>query len=108
MFVNINLIFIFDLVRKIMQIIYMYVYVTECFENNRAELTQAESTQGRLGSGADLTSGRVDPLAGGWICREYTTVRPTCARPLSSKPLPVSGGGSEKKKKKKNKQEFLS
>ena len=42
--------------------------------------------------------GQAGGLAGGWICREYTTVRPTYARPLSSKPLPVSGGGSEKKK----------
>ena len=29
---------------------------------HRAELTQAELTQGRVDSGADLTSGRVDPL----------------------------------------------
>ena len=29
---------------------------------HRAELTQAELTQGRVDSGDDLTSGRVDPL----------------------------------------------
>ena len=29
---------------------------------HRAELTQAELTQGRVDSGAELTSGRVDPL----------------------------------------------
>ena len=34
------------------------IYVTEHW----AELTQAELTQGRVDSGADLTSGRVDPL----------------------------------------------
>ena len=31
-------------------------------ENTPGELTQAELTQGRLDSGADLTPGRVDPL----------------------------------------------
>ena len=33
----------------------------------RAELTQAELTQGRVDSGADLTSGRVDPLPFGHV-----------------------------------------
>ena len=55
--VNTFLIFIFDLVRKIMQIIYMYVYVTE-----RSENTPGRVDSGRVDSGADLTSGRVDPL----------------------------------------------
>ena len=67
MFVNTFLIFTFDLVQKIMQnpkayIIYMYMYVTAALKMHWAELTQAELTQGRLDSGADLTSGRVDPL----------------------------------------------
>ena len=30
---------------------------------NQAEVTRAELTQGRVDSGADLTSGRVDPLS---------------------------------------------
>ena len=33
---------------------------------HRAELTQAELTQGRVDSGANLTSGRVDPLPIYW------------------------------------------
>ena len=38
---------------------YTMIYVLKI---HRAELTQAELTQGRVDSGADLTSGRVDPL----------------------------------------------
>ena len=57
-----------------MQLFNVYLWFTHlvCTENktytiyvlkiHRAELTQAELTQGRVDSGADLTSGRVDPL----------------------------------------------
>ena len=37
-------------------------YTIYVLKIHRAELTQAELTQGRVDSGADLTSGRVDPL----------------------------------------------
>ena len=37
-------------------------YIIYVLKIQRAELTQAELTQGRVDSGADLTSGRVDPL----------------------------------------------
>ena len=65
MFDNIFLIFIFDLVRKIMQNPNRKSYT--CMKLNalkihRAKLPQAELTQGRLDSGADLTSGQLDPL----------------------------------------------
>ena len=89
MFVNNCLIFIFDLVWKIMQnniyVILSYVvciligfiafwtlelsylctniYMSlSALKIHQAELTQAELTQGWVDSGADLTSGRVDPL----------------------------------------------
>ena len=42
--------------------VFKYVVVFTCLIIHRAELTQAELTQGRLDSGADLTSGRLDPL----------------------------------------------
>ena len=55
--------------------VYLWFACLVCTENksytiyvwkiHRAELTQAELTQGRVDSGADMTSGRVDPLPGG-------------------------------------------
>ena len=53
------LMLIFDLVWVIIQNKTYTIYILKI---HRAELTQAELTQGRVDSGADLTSGRVDPL----------------------------------------------
>ena len=55
MSVNIFLIFIFDLARKIMQNPKSYIIYMNVTE-------RSENTPGRVDSGADLTSGRVDPL----------------------------------------------
>ena len=44
-----------------------HIYVT-ALKIHRADLTQAELTQGRVDSGDDLTSGRVDPLPGTAPC----------------------------------------
>ena len=52
MFFNNYLIFIFDLVRKIVQNKPGIIYATE----------RSENTPGQVHSGADLTSGRVDQL----------------------------------------------
>ena len=43
----------------------------ECSKNTRAQLTQADLTQGRVDSGADLTSGRVDPLQYTSLLKQY-------------------------------------
>ena len=57
MFVNNCTIFIFIVVRKIMQNKPDIIYVTERFEN-----TPCGVDSGRVDSGADLTSGQVDLL----------------------------------------------
>ena len=63
MFVNHCLIFVFDLVRQIMQNSKPYiVYVTKRSENTPGRADQAELTQGQVDSGAYLTSGQADPL----------------------------------------------
>ena len=62
MFFNSCLIFICDLAQKIMQNKPYIIYEAECSEITPSQVTQAEMTQGRVDSGADLTSGRVDLL----------------------------------------------
>ena len=61
MSVNIFLIFIVDLARKIMQNPKSYIIYMNVTE-------RSENTPGRVDSGADLTSGRVDPLP----CSKFT------------------------------------